>query len=129
MLCCIIQTGIFYCFIKAFKILINYCRLSFYPYLCIVKEISFSNQIDKRLDNLYKFFELCHLREVFVVAISYLIIEKKVNFMEIFKTVFVHLTIGFGLTLLGNYIPIIWNSILSVVGSVGIVGGLFNKNA
>lgn len=43
------------------------------------------------------------------------------------KTVIVHLTISFCLTLLGTYIFDIWNVGYKVVGLVGIEGGLSNK--
>jgi hypothetical protein len=55
------------------------------------------------------------------VIISHLIINlKKINFMEIIKTVVAHLSIGFILTFLSV-------QIMQIGGGVGIAGGSFNQ--
>ncbi|WP_175622757.1 hypothetical protein [Chryseobacterium schmidteae] len=70
------------------------------------------------LGTLAKFFEVLHLKEVLVVIISHLIIHlKKINFMEIVKTVIVHLIIGIILTFLSI-------NLMQIDGAVGIAGGL-----
>jgi hypothetical protein len=51
-----------------------------------------------------------------VVIISHLIVNLKSKFMEIFKTVFVHILVGFILTQLIS-------NVLIAVGPVGIGGG------
>ena len=81
----------------------------------------------KRLDSLIKFFELSHLKEVFVVFFACRIMDKKLKTIEIMKTVIVHLTLSLVLTLLGNYIPEIINIISCVVGPVGVEGGFSNE--
>lgn len=82
-------------------------------YLCVGKP--------KDLGTLAEFFEVWHLKEVLVVVISHLIINlKKINFMEIFKTVIVHLTIGFILTFLSV-------NVTQIGGGVGIAGGSVNQ--
>jgi hypothetical protein len=74
----------------------------------------------KDLGTLTEFFEFWHLKEVLIVAISHFIIHpKKTNFMEVAKTVIVHLTIGFVLTFLS--INFMW-----IGGGVGIAGGSVN---
>lgn len=85
--------------------------------------------IDKRSDNLFKFFEMYHLKEVFVVWAACRIMDKKLKNIEVMKTIIVHLTLSVSLTLLGNSIPEILNIISSVVGPVGIEGGLSNINS
>ena len=75
----------------------------------------------KDLGNLTEFFEVWHLKEVLIVAISHFIIHpKKTNFMEIAKTVIVHLTTGFILT----FLSIVF---MQIGGGVGIAGGSVNK--
>jgi len=72
------------------------------------------------LGTLAEFFEVWHLKEVLVIVISHLVIHfKKINFMEIVKTVIVHLLIGFILTFLSI-------SIMQIGGGVGIAGGSVN---
>lgn len=71
----------------------------------------------ENLGTLTEFFEVWHLKEVLIVVFSHVIISpKEIKFMEIAKTVIVHLTIGFILTFLS--ILIMW-----IGGGVGIAGG------
>lgn len=81
----------------------------------------------KRLDSLIKFFELCHLKEVFVVFFACQIMDKKLKNIEIMKTVVVHLALTLSLTLLGNYIDSLLGIISSVVDPVGVEGGFSNE--
>jgi len=72
------------------------------------------------LGTLTEFFEFWHLKEVLIVVISHFIIHPKtIKFMEIAKTVIVHLTVGFFLTFLST--GIVW-----IGGGVGIAGGSVN---
>lgn len=75
----------------------------------------------KDLGALAEFFEIWHLKEVLVDVTSHIIINlKKINFMEILKTVIVHLTIGFILTFLSE-------NVSQIGGGVGIAGGSVNQ--
>jgi len=75
----------------------------------------------KDLGTLTEFFKAWHLKEVLIVAISHFIIHpKKLSFMEIAKTVIVHLTTGFILTFLSI-------NFMQIGGGVGIAGGSVNK--
>lgn len=72
------------------------------------------------LGTLTKFFEFWHLKEVLIVVTSHFIINpKKTNFMEIAKTLIVHLITGLFLTFLS--IHFMW-----IGGGVGIAGGSVN---
>ena len=74
----------------------------------------------KDLGTLAEFFEFWHLKEVLIVVISHFIIHpKNTKFMEIAKTVIVHLTIGFILTFLSIFF-------MRIGGGVGIAGGSVN---
>lgn len=57
------------------------------------------------------------------------IIDRIIKNIEIMITVIVHLALTLSLTLLGNYINCLLGIISSVVGPVGIEGGLSNENS
>lgn len=72
------------------------------------------------LEILIEFFAAWHLKEVLVVVISHVIVHPiKLNFMEIMKTVTVHLFVGVILTFLGSLV-------LPFCVSVGFSGGFAN---
>jgi hypothetical protein len=74
----------------------------------------------KDLVALTQFFAAWHLKEVLVVVISHVIVHPLTkSFMEIMKTVIVHLFIGAILTFLGNLV--LWFSV-----SVGFSGEFAN---
>jgi hypothetical protein len=76
----------------------------------------------KDLVKLIEFFGFLHIKEVIVVVISHMVLHfKKLNIMDIVKTIFTHLLVGILLIKLATFF-------VAVTGTVGFGGRLVQLN-